>query len=106
MDDKRYVVRLLGLDNAFLAFFNEGEAFSLGTLALGMPDLGGMHHLSSVLLCEKNSSVARLLVERLSASSGGMVLVSVHFYSELGSIVYNRVVEVAETLIRRAKQRM
>ncbi len=104
MDDKRYVVRLIELDNALLVFFNENETFSLGTLAFGMPDLGGMHHLSSAILGEKNASAARLLAERLSVSSGGMVLVSIHFASELNSTVYARVIELAETLIRKAKQ--
>ena len=105
MDGKKYVARLLELNNGLLVFFNENGEFSLGTLALGMPDLGGMHHLSSAILGERNVNVARLLAERLSVSSGGMVLVSIHLASELNSTLCARIVELAETLIRKTKQR-
>ncbi len=104
MDEKRYVVRLLKLDNALLVFLNEGKAFSLGTLAFGMPDLGGTHHLSSVMLGERNVNIARLFAERLSASSGMMVLVSGHFSSELSSNIYARIMELAEILINGTKR--
>jgi len=67
-----------------------------------MPDLGGMHHLSSVLLGEKSVSIARLLAERLSASSKEMVLVSFRIESELDSTICGKIVKVVETMIGRA----
>ena len=100
--EKKYVARLFKLDNALLVFFDEETDFRLGTLAFGMPDLGGMHHLSSVLLGEKNVSIARLLAERLSAFTKGMVLVSIHIASELDSTVVKHFVKIAETIVGKA----
>jgi hypothetical protein len=99
---KKYVARLVKLDNALLVFFDEETDFLLGTLAFGMPDLGGMHHLSSVLLGEENAYIARLLAERLSAYTKGMVLVSIHIASELDSTVVKHLVNIAEKIVGEA----
>jgi len=69
---------LIEMENAYVVFLSEGEE-KLGTLAVSLPQKPGMigPPLSSVLLGERNATLARLLAERLAKSSERMTLVSV-----------------------------
>ncbi len=69
---------LLDMKNSCIVFLSEGEE-SLGTLAVALPQQPGMigPALSSTLLGERNTNLARLLAERLAGSMKKMVLVSV-----------------------------
>lgn len=66
------------MDNASIILLDEREGIRLGTLAVGMPEFGGKHHISSVLLGDRNAMEAKLLAERISAVTGGIALVSIH----------------------------
>jgi len=69
---------LIETKNAYIMLLSEGEE-NLGTLAVSLPPRPGMigPPLSSVLLGERNATLARLLAERLAKSLRKMVLVSV-----------------------------
>ncbi len=69
---------LIELKNACIVFLSEGEE-ALGTLAISVPQKPGMvgPQLSSLLLGERNATLARLLAERLAKSLAKMALVSV-----------------------------
>ena len=69
---------LIKLENATIVLFDDKKDIRLGTLAAGIPDFGGEHYITSVLLGERNESEARLLAERVSVVVGGMALISVH----------------------------
>ena len=64
--------------NAYIVLLSEGLD-NLGTLAASVPQQPGMigPPLSSILLGERNQTLARLLAERLAKSLNKMVLVSV-----------------------------
>ena len=80
---------LIKLENATIVLFDEEENIRLGTLAAGMPEFGGNHHISSVLLGDRNAMDAKLLAERVSAATGGIVLISIHLepLAGLGSLI-------------------
>jgi len=69
---------LIEASNAYIMLLSEGEE-SLGTLAVSLPQKPGMigPPLSSVLLGERNVTLARLLAERLAKTLNRMTLVSV-----------------------------
>ena len=69
---------LIEASNAYIMLLSEGEE-SLGTLAVSLPQKPGMigPPLSSVLLGDRNVSLARLLAERLAKTLNKMTLVSV-----------------------------
>lgn len=65
--------------NGSLILFSEGEEL-IGTLAVAIPQAERMlgPPLSSILLGDRNTMLARLLAERLAAKTGKIALVSVH----------------------------
>ncbi len=69
---------LVETKNAYLMLLSEGDE-SLGTLAVSLPQKPGMigPPLSSILLGERNVTLARLLAERLAKTLNKMALVSV-----------------------------
>ncbi|MCW4019985.1 MAG: proteasome assembly chaperone 4 family protein [Candidatus Bathyarchaeota archaeon] len=69
---------LIETNNAYIMLLSEGEV-NLGTLAVSLPQKPGMigPPLSSTLLGERNSMLARMLAERLAKKMERMVLVSV-----------------------------
>lgn len=69
---------LIKLENANVVLLDEKENIRLGTLAVGVPEFDGKHRISSVLLGERNEMEARLLAERVSATMGGISIVSIH----------------------------
>ncbi len=70
---------LIKLENANIVLLDEKENIRLGTLAAGVPEFEGKNRISSVLLGERNEMEARLLAERVSATMGGISIVSIHF---------------------------
>jgi len=66
-------------NNGCLILFSEGEEL-FGTLAVAIPQAHEMigPPLSSILLGERNTLLARLLAERLAAKTRKIALVSVH----------------------------
>jgi len=76
--DTTYSVVFIEMENAYFVLLSEGEE-RLGTLAVSLPQKPGMlgPPLSSILLGERNVTLARLLAERLAKSLNKMVLVSV-----------------------------
>ena len=73
-----YSVVLIEAKNAYIVLLSEGEE-SLGTLAVSLPPKPGMvgPSLSSILLGDRNTALARALAERLANSMKRMILVSV-----------------------------
>ena len=69
---------LVETKNAYIMLLSEGEE-SLGTLAVSLPQKPGMigPPLSSILLGERNVTLARLLAERLAKTLNKIALVSV-----------------------------
>ncbi|MCS7120085.1 MAG: proteasome assembly chaperone 4 family protein [Nitrososphaerota archaeon] len=69
---------LIDMKNAYIIFLCEGD-YSLGTLAISVPSGGDMlgPPLSSILLGDKDKTLARILAERLAATLKRVVLVSV-----------------------------
>ena len=65
--------------NGSLTLLSEGEEL-FGTLAVAIPQVKEMigPPLSSILLGERNTLLARLLAERLAAKTGKIALVSVN----------------------------
>jgi len=96
--------RLIKLENACIGLFDEEGSIRLGTLAVAMPELGGKHHISSVLLGDRNVMEAKLLAERVSAAMGGIVLVSIHLEPlvGLGSLV--PLMKLALKLVEKSKK--
>jgi len=75
--NREFSLTLFEVENAVLAFFNEGETTRVGTLSIAMPSISGETPiLSSILLGDRNTATARILAERLAASYGKMALVS------------------------------
>ncbi|MEM2922255.1 MAG: proteasome assembly chaperone 4 family protein [Candidatus Bathyarchaeia archaeon] len=99
---KKYVARLIKLDNAIILFIDEDVNFRLGTLAIAMPDLGGMHYLSFPVLGGRNINLARILAERVSVLFRGLVLVSIHLSSELELTNYGIIAKLAEEVCVKA----
>jgi hypothetical protein len=79
MKGKKFSGCLIKLDNATIVLLDEKENIRLGTLAAGVPEFEGKHRISSVLLGERNEMEARLLAERVSATMGGISIVSIYF---------------------------
>jgi hypothetical protein len=76
--DTVYSAVIIEGGNAYIVLLSEGQD-NLGTLAASLPQKPGMigPPLSSILLGERNQTLARLLAERLAKSLNEMVLVSV-----------------------------
>lgn len=77
-------MRLFGIcietRNAVLVFLSEGED-QLGTLAASVPpatEILSQAAISSVLLGDRNTAMARMLAERLASKSGKIGLVSIY----------------------------
>lgn len=71
------------LGNAALVFISESSD-QLGTLAASVPTMGDLKtqpFLSSTLLGDRNTTITRVLAERLAAKTGKIGLVSVHLKS-------------------------
>ena len=77
-----YSAVLIEVKNAYLVLLSESED-NLGTVAVSLPQKPETSTvpLSSVLLGEKNTTIARLIAERLVGSVNKMVLVSVYVRS-------------------------
>ena len=75
---RRFTALMFKLGNAVLAFFYEGEDVKLGTLAVAMPQFEGKTCISSILLGERNMDITKILAERVSDATKGIVLVSTH----------------------------
>ncbi|MFQ6073858.1 MAG: proteasome assembly chaperone 4 family protein [Candidatus Bathyarchaeia archaeon] len=77
-NDKLYLSLHLETENANLILLSEGKD-RLGTLAVALPQAQGMlgPPLSSILLGERNTIIARLLAERLAKRTERIALVSV-----------------------------
>ena len=73
---------LVKMKNAYIMLLSEGEE-NLGTLAVSLPQKQAMigPPLSSILLGERNATLARLLAERLAGTVKKMALVSVFVIS-------------------------
>jgi hypothetical protein len=104
IDGKKITGWLIKLENATVVLFDEKEETRLGTLAAGIPDFGGEHYLTSVLLGERNESEARLLAEHVSVAVGGIALVSVHLepLSGLGSLA--PLMKLATVLVEKSRK--
>jgi len=76
--DRKFSTFLFELENAVLAFFTEGRAPRLGTLAVALPlkMRSAEQALSSILLGERNQTVTRILAERLVTIFNKIALVS------------------------------
>ena len=75
--DRKFSLTLFEVENAVLAFFNEGEKMRLGTFSIATPAISGETPIiSSILLGDRNTATTRILAERLSAYYGKMALVS------------------------------
>lgn len=76
--DKLFLALYLETKNAGLIFLSEGED-QLGTLAVAIPQAQEMigPPLSSILLGDRNTMVARLFAERLAEKMKKIALVSV-----------------------------
>ena len=81
-DDTVYSAVLIEVKNAYIVLLSEAEE-NLGTLAVSLPQKPEMSSLplSSILLGERNTTIARLVAERLVGSVHKMVLVSVYVRS-------------------------
>lgn len=78
--DRRFHAIALETKNAVLVLLTEGDD-QLGTLAASVPPtapLLSQPSLSSVLLGDRNTIPARMLAERLAATTGKIGLVSIH----------------------------
>ena len=76
----RFFAIYIETKNAVLVFLSEAED-QLGTLAASVPpatELSVQPLLSSVLLGDRNTVMARMLAERLATKTGKIGLVSVH----------------------------
>jgi hypothetical protein len=103
IDGKKVSGCLIKLENATVVLFDEKEQIRLGTLAAGIPDYGGEHFLTSVLLGERNESEARLLAEKVSVAVKGMALVSVHLEPLRGLDSLAPLIKLATVLIEKSK---
>jgi hypothetical protein len=75
--NREFSLTLFEVENAVLAFFNEGEKMRVGTFSIAMPSISGETPIiSSILLGDRNTATTRILAERLAASYGKMALVS------------------------------
>ena len=78
--NRRFLAIYLETKNAVLVLLSEGDD-QLGTLAASVPPTAQVltqPSLSSVLLGDRNSITARMLAERLAASTGKISLVSIY----------------------------
>ena len=91
---------LFKLSNAVLVFFYEGGSVKLGTLAVAMPQFEGGACISSILLGERNMNVTKILAERVSNASKGIVLVSTHLAEvreiEVSSVLFKLTQKILE----------
>ena len=92
---------LVETKNAYIILLSE-DGDSLGTLAVSVPQKAGMlgPPLSSVLLGERNTTLARIFAERLATTLKKMVLVSVFLKTvderEAGPILWKLVERVVK----------
>ena len=77
-DDKAFLALFVETKNANLLLLSEGED-QLGTLAVALPQARKLigPPLSSILLGDRNTMIARILAERLSQRTKKLALVSV-----------------------------
>jgi hypothetical protein len=93
---------LIKTKNAYMVLLSEGED-NLGTLAVALPQKPGMigPPLSSILLGERNATLARLLAERLAKTLKKMVLISV-FVKTIGERESGRTfLNLSERILKR-----
>jgi len=76
--DRLFLSTYLEMENAGLILLSEGED-RLGTLAVAVPQRGELlgPPLSSILLGDRNTMIARILAERLAKKMTKIALVSV-----------------------------
>jgi hypothetical protein len=104
IEGKKITGCLIKLENATIILFDEKEEIRLGTLAAGIPDLGGEHYLTSVLLGERNETEAKLLAERVSAMDRGIAIVSVHLEPLSGLNSLAPLMKLASALIEKSRK--
>lgn len=77
-DDKAFLALFVETRNANLLLLSEGED-QLGTVAIALPQARKLigPPLSSILLGDRNTMIARILAERLSQRTKKLALVSV-----------------------------
>ncbi|MEM2385151.1 MAG: proteasome assembly chaperone 4 family protein [Candidatus Bathyarchaeia archaeon] len=70
---------VIELGNSYIILLSEGESENLGTLSVSLPTRTDISRLplSSVLLGERSTFLARLIAERIAALTNKIVLVSV-----------------------------
>lgn len=75
----KFSATVIELGNSYIILLSEGEVENLGTLSVSLPMRTGITRLplSSVLLGEKNTILARLIAERVAALTNKIALVSV-----------------------------
>ncbi|MEM2273230.1 MAG: hypothetical protein QXX56_03310 [Candidatus Bathyarchaeia archaeon] len=78
-DGVKLSTTVIELGNSYIILLSEGDSENLGTLSISLPTGMGISRppLSSVLLGEKNTILARLIAERVAAITNKMALVSV-----------------------------
>lgn len=76
--ERKFSAVLFEIENAVLAFFTEGRALRLGTLAVALPlkIKTAEPTLSSTLLGDRNQMITRILAERLVTIFNKIALVS------------------------------
>jgi hypothetical protein len=94
---------LVEMENATFVLLDEKESIRLGTLAVAMPEFDGKHHVSSVLLGDRNAMEAKLLAERISAATGGIVLVSIHMEPLTGLSSLVPLMKLATRLVEKSR---
>lgn len=94
---------LVKMENASILLLDDEESIRLGTLAVGMPEFGGKHHISSVLLGDRNAMEAKLLAERISTTVGGIALVSIHIEPLTGLSSLIPLMKLATKLVEKSK---
>lgn len=74
-----FTLLLIKTNNGCLALFSEGEA-AFGTLAVSVPQRVGISDLpvSSILLGDRSSIIAKMLAEKLALKMGKTCLVSIY----------------------------
>lgn len=75
----KFHATLVELGNSYIILLSEGEAENLGTLSVSLPTKVGTSRvpLSSVLLGDRSTILARLIAERVAATTNRIALVSV-----------------------------
>lgn len=93
------------MQNALMIFLSEGESH-LGTLAVSIPQRERLlgPPLSSILLGDRNTVVAKLLAERLAHESKKMALISVYLKSFDEKTAWPILLKLVEKTLRKEEK--